>query len=62
MATALSRPLIASTLVEIAAIEQATAVAHGGTGVDRDDERLDARGARAESGAAGATRRSATGA
>jgi argininosuccinate synthase len=35
MATALSRPLIARTLVEIAAIENAAAVAHGSTGRDR---------------------------
>jgi len=35
MATALSRPLIARTLVEIAAIEGAAAVAHGATGRDR---------------------------
>ena len=32
MATALGRPLIASKLVEIAAIEQAAAIAHGSTG------------------------------
>lgn len=35
MATALSRPLIARTLVEIAAIERATAVAHTATSRDR---------------------------
>jgi argininosuccinate synthase len=35
MATALSRPLIARTLVEIARIENATAVAHGAVGRDR---------------------------
>ena len=35
MATALSRPLIAKTLVEIAAIEGATVIAHGATGRDR---------------------------
>lgn len=35
MATALSRPLIATALVEIAAIEGATTVAHGATGRDR---------------------------
>lgn len=35
MATALSRPLIAKTLVEIAAIENAKIVAHGATGRDR---------------------------
>ena len=35
MATALSRPLIARTLVEIAAIEDAKIVSHGATGRDR---------------------------
>ena len=35
MATALSRPLIAKTLVEIAAIESTTVIAHGATGRDR---------------------------
>ena len=35
MATALTRPVIASALVEIAAIEGATAIAHGATGRDR---------------------------
>lgn len=35
MATALSRPVIARSLVEIAAIEGAAAVAHGATGHDR---------------------------
>ena len=40
MAAALGRSLIAKTLVETAAIEQATAVAHGCTGTDR--ERMDA--------------------
>ena len=40
MAAALSRPIIASKLIEIANIEQATAVAHGG--IARDQERLDA--------------------
>ena len=35
MATALTRPLIAKALVEIAAIEGATHVAHGATGRDR---------------------------
>jgi argininosuccinate synthase len=35
MATALSRPLVAKTLVEIAAIEDARFVAHGATGRDR---------------------------
>ena len=40
MAAALARPLIAKKLLEIASIEQATAIAHGCTGVDR--ERVDA--------------------
>ena len=35
MATSLGRPLIAKKLVDIAAIEQASAVAHGGTGNDQ---------------------------
>jgi len=35
MATALGRPLIAKKLVEVAGIEQATTVAHGGTGNDQ---------------------------
>ena len=35
MATALSRPLIATSLVEIAAIEKAAFVSHGATGRDR---------------------------
>lgn len=35
MATALTRPLIAKALVEIAAIEGASAIAHGATGRDR---------------------------
>src|SRR6185436_3753890 len=35
MATALTRPLIAKTLVQIAAIENATHVAHGAIGRDR---------------------------
>ena len=35
MATSLGRPLIASKLVEVAGIEQASIVAHGGTGNDR---------------------------
>ena len=35
LATALSRPLIAKTLVEIAAIEKAGSVSHGATGRDR---------------------------
>jgi argininosuccinate synthase len=41
MATALGRPLIAQKLVEIAEIEQATAVAHGCTGKGNDQVRLD---------------------
>lgn len=41
MAAALSRPLIASKLIEIAGIEQATAVAHGGTSLGHDQERLE---------------------
>jgi len=41
MATALGRPLIAQKLVEIAAIEQATAIAHGSTGKGNDQVRLD---------------------
>ncbi len=41
MATALGRPLIAQELVEIAEIEQATAVAHGCTGKGNDEVRLD---------------------
>ena len=40
MAAALARPLIARKLLEIASIEQATAIAHCCTGVDR--ERVDA--------------------
>jgi argininosuccinate synthase len=39
MATSLGRPLIASKLVEVAGIEQASVVAHGGTG--NDQVRLD---------------------
>ncbi len=35
MATSLGRPLIAQKLVEVAAIEQASTVAHGGTGNDQ---------------------------
>src|SRR5918992_6400144 len=35
LATALGRPLIARKLVEIAAIEQATTIAHGCTGNDQ---------------------------
>src|SRR5438477_6593580 len=41
MATALGRPLIAQKLVEIAEIEQATAIAHGCTGKGNDKLRLD---------------------
>ena len=41
MATSLGRPLIAQKLVEIAEIEQATAVAHGCTGKGNDQVRLD---------------------
>ena len=41
LATALGRPLIARKLVEIAAIEQATAIAHGCTGKGNDQVRLD---------------------
>ncbi len=41
MATSLGRPLIAQKLVEIAGIEQATAVAHGCTGKGNDQVRLD---------------------
>ena len=41
MGTALSRPLIARKLVEIAAIEQAVAIAHGCTGNGHDEVRLD---------------------
>ncbi len=42
LATALSRPLIAQKLVEIAAIEQASWVAHGSTGRGNDQVRFDA--------------------
>ena len=41
MAASLGRPLIAQKLVEIAALEQATAVAHGGAGTGHDQVRLD---------------------
>src|SRR5436190_11952836 len=41
LATALGRPLIAQKLVEIAEIEQATAIAHGCTGKGNDQVRLD---------------------
>jgi argininosuccinate synthase len=40
MAAALARPLMVKTLLEIASIEQATAIAHGCTGMDR--ARMDA--------------------
>src|SRR6202047_5438274 len=42
MAEALGRPLIAQKLVEIAALEQATAVAHGCTAMGHEPVRLDA--------------------
>src|SRR6185436_16725509 len=41
MATALGRPLIARKLVEIAAMEQAEAVAHGCSGRSNDQVRLE---------------------
>lgn len=41
MATALGRPLLARKLVEIAAIEQATAIAHGCGGGGADEVRID---------------------
>src|SRR5206468_12447700 len=41
LATALARPLIAQKLVEIAKIEQATAIAHGCTGKGNDQVRID---------------------
>jgi argininosuccinate synthase len=41
MATSLGRPLIAQKLVEIAEVENATAVAHGCTGKGNDQVRLD---------------------
>jgi argininosuccinate synthase len=41
LATALSRPLIARELVEVAKAEKATAVAHGCTGKGNDQVRLD---------------------
>ncbi len=41
MATSLGRPLIAQKLVDVAAIEQATAVAHGGTAKGNDQIRLE---------------------
>ena len=42
MATSLGRPLIAKKLVDVAAIEQASAVAHGGTADGNDQIRLEA--------------------
>ena len=53
MATALGRPLIAQKLVEIAEIEQATAIAHGCTGKGNDQVRLDVTDARAQPDAEG---------
>jgi argininosuccinate synthase len=41
MATSLGRPLIAQKLVEIAEMEQATAIAHGCTGKGNDQVRID---------------------
>jgi argininosuccinate synthase len=41
MATALGRPLIAQKLVEIAEMEQGTAIAHGCTGKGNDQVRID---------------------
>lgn len=41
MATSLGRPLIAKKLVEIAEIEQASAIAHGCTGKGNDQVRID---------------------
>jgi argininosuccinate synthase len=41
MTTALGRPLIAQKLVEIAEIEEATAIAHGGTGKSHHAGRID---------------------
>ena len=41
MATSLGRPLIAQKLVEIAAMEKATAIAHGCTGKGNDQVRID---------------------
>src|SRR5881396_3556730 len=41
MATSLGRPLIAQKLVEIAEIEEATAIAHGCTGKGNDQVRID---------------------
>ena len=60
MAAALGRPLIAQTLVDIARIEQATAVAHG----DRDSRvhrRIEVADPRARPGADGRQRRRASG-
>jgi argininosuccinate synthase len=42
LATALGRPLMAKRLVEIARMEGATAIAHGCTGVNNDQVRLEA--------------------
>src|SRR3954453_15329952 len=41
LATALGRPLIARKLVDIAGIEQATAIAHGSTSKGNDQVRLE---------------------
>ena len=41
LATALGRPLIAKKLVEIAQMENATAIAHGCTGKGNDQVRID---------------------
>src|SRR5215470_8008529 len=41
LATSLGRPLIAKKLVELAAIEQASAIAHGCTAEENDSVRLD---------------------
>ncbi len=42
LSTALGRPLIAKYLVEVARIEGATAIAHGGSSKDNDQVRIDA--------------------
>jgi argininosuccinate synthase len=42
LSTALGRPLIAKHLVEVARIEGATAIAHGGSAKDNDQVRIDA--------------------
>ena len=62
MATALGRPLIAQKLVEIARIEQAGAVAHGGTADGNDRVRARRLRSRARSDAEGHRRRRASGA